>query len=285
MTNMYNNANNWNVEHPDEQVVHHLSIVTYSSSADVVLSLSDGAVDANYVSTFYPKINSLIANGGTHADYGLRDANTQLATVTSTDEAKVVLFFTDGNPGTSGNWASGTRTGNEVANLAIGYAKSIKDAGGKIYSVTVQDIGVGDTAYKYLTLVSSAYPNATQRATNSNWVNNYPATRDADAEARYYSQATNASALDAVFSSISRDISTETVPDLDQTTQLRDVISEDFVLPVGAEKDNIKVYTQNCTFTDGQTFSFESSRELFADAKINWSKNDTLLSIKWCFLF
>ena len=55
-------------------------------------------------STITNAINGLSATGGTYPHTGLSTANDIFQGDTSTDRNRVVIMFTDGEPGQQGNW-------------------------------------------------------------------------------------------------------------------------------------------------------------------------------------
>lgn len=142
-------------------------------------------------------VGSIVPNGCTCADYGLELAANQ--TSGRSDAEKVVVFFTDGEPNRSAGFSG------SVANAAIASAKSMKDAGAKIYTIGIYS-GVNTGAptasssdvNRYMHAVSSNYPDATSYALGK------LGTRAPDSS--YFKSATNATELAKVFEDISKDI-------------------------------------------------------------------------------
>lgn len=172
---------------------HRISLVTFASSASTHQELT--VCDTNNAASLKRTVNDLWANGGTQADDGMQQAQSALNGARG-DAQKVVIFFTDGEPGDYGFT-------NSVANSAISTAKTLKSGenGALIYSIGMfGDADPSDTSENfngYMHGISSNYPDATawnslgQRAENSN----------------YYKSATNANELNEIFSKIFEEIS------------------------------------------------------------------------------
>lgn len=175
----------------DTSKQHRISIVSYSSSATINNALT--AVSGEGTETLKNTVSGLRANGGTQADDGMRSAQTAMNDARPNAQ-KVILFFTDGEPGDYGFTDS-------VANDAIETAKVLKANKTLIYSVGV--FGGADTTdttenfNAYMHGVSSNYPDATtytnlgERAENSN----------------YYKAADSADDLKNIFSEIASEVS------------------------------------------------------------------------------
>ena len=175
----------------DTSKQHRISIVSYSSSATINNALT--AVSGEGTEALKNTVSGLRANGGTQADDGMRYAQTAMNDARSNAQ-KVILFFTDGEPGDYGFTDS-------VANDAIETAKVLKANKTLIYSVGV--FGGADTTdttenfNAYMHGVSSNYPDATtytnlgERAENSN----------------YYKAADSADDLKNIFSEIASEVS------------------------------------------------------------------------------
>lgn len=185
-------------------------------------------------------IEALDASGATHPQYGLEMANgifEQNSNIitnsngTTTERKRVVVMFTDGSPGNQGFTES-------VANKAITNAKNLKDT----YKASVYSIGIFDGAdpngtsneNKFMNYVSSNYPEATAMNATGNKIE----------KPIYYKTASNAGELSDVFESIQQSETTSgTTVTLTSDSVLRDIISDKFELPEGAEANSVKVYT------------------------------------------
>lgn len=176
-------------------------------------------------------VNALDPDGSTAADYGMNRAKSIIDSVKNNDHQKVVIMFTDGEP----NHRSGFET--DVANDAIKASKSIKEAGATVYTIGCFGTTPSDTSDtgKYMNYVSSNYPNATSMTSGG---------AKAD-PANYYKTVSNAADLNNIFTDISQTIGGTTVT-LGSTSVLRDVISDSFKLPAGADKSSIKAYSVDC---------------------------------------
>lgn len=172
---------------------HRISLVTFESSASTRRELT--VCDTNNAAALKSTVNGLRANGGTQADDGMRQAQSVLNNAREGAQ-KVVIFFTDGEPGDFGFT-------NSVANSAISTAKTLKSGenGALIYSIGMfGDADPSDTSQNfngYMHGVSSNYPDATaynnlgQRAEGSD----------------YYKRAADADELNSIFSEIFEEIS------------------------------------------------------------------------------
>lgn len=182
-------------------------------------------------SSLQTAVNGLEAAGATRADYGMQHAQTIINSVKDNGRQKVVIMFTDGNP-TSGNKFEDT-----VANNAIKASKSIKDAKATVYTIGCFGTTPSDTSDtgKYMNYVSSNYPEATSMTNGGNKAN----------PANYYKTVSSAADLNNIFTEISQTVGGTTVT-LGSTSVLRDVISDSFKLPAGADKSSIKAYSVDC---------------------------------------
>lgn len=182
-------------------------------------------------------INALNAGGGTAAHYGLTKAKYLLDEVKDRESTKVVVFFTDGIPGMTG-W------NNNFANGAIGAAQDIKKAtdqegyGAIVYSIGVFDnLGVdAANAHKYMHYVSSDYPNAANMTTPG---------ADGSDDGGYYQDASHTD-LTKIFKDIASSAS-QSDATVNASTQVRDVVSNSFIIPEGADADDVTFYTMDIT--------------------------------------
>lgn len=198
-------------------------------------SYSDGILDN--------AIKALATNGATRADLGMEMANKileQNKPAAGEKRNQVVIMFTDGEP-TSGNSFE-----NWVANGAIENAKTIKQNGAKVYTIGIFDganADGNDSSNKYMTYVSSNYPNASGMNSAGQGSNQ-----------GYYLTAKNAGELTEIFEKISGEIGGSN-SNLDAKAVMKDVVTQYFELAGTA--DDIKVYEPKCTGKDGNTFQFE----------------------------
>lgn len=179
-------------------------------------------------------VDGLQAAGYTPSYLGLQLANEIIQKDPNKDRQKVVVLFTDGEPNgvedTSGFESA-------AANQAIANSKSIKDAKATVYTIGCFGTLTGDTKTKvdtYMNYVSSNYPEATN-------MNNGGDRGVGD----YYKTVSSAADLNNILTDISQTIGGTTVK-LGSTSVLRDVISNSFKLPEGADKSSIKAYSVDC---------------------------------------
>ena len=219
---------------------------TYNYS-QIVQNLT--TVDETGASSLKTAVNGLIAAGTTLANYGMEHAQT---IINGAKRQKVVVMFTDGEPNGIKK-VSGFEK--EVANSAINTSKSIKDAGATVY--TIGCFGSLDADKKanvdtYMNYVSSNYPKATSM------------TADPGAQAEepnYYKTVSSAADLNNIFTDISHTIGGTDVK-LTSTSVLRDVISDYFKLPEGADKNSITAYSVDCTaVNDDGTYTWSANRD------------------------
>ena len=174
-------------------------------------------------------VNQLTAAGATRADYGMQHAQTIVNGAMGNGRQKVVIMFTDGQPST---WQAFSAT---VAKDAIKDSKSIKDAGATVYTIGCFGTTPSDNSNidKYMNRVSSNYPDATNMDNGTRGVGDY------------YKTVSSAEDLNNIFKTISETVGTTTVK-LDDTSVLRDVISDSFTLPEGYKDGDIKAYSVSC---------------------------------------
>lgn len=174
-------------------------------------------------------VNALDPDGSTAADYGMNRAKSIIDSVKNNDHQKVVIMFTDGEP----NHSNGFST--TIANDAIKASKSIKGAGATVYTIGCFSKTYKDTENvpKYMNRVSSNYLDATTM---------WDGTKTSS---DYYKTVSSAEDLNNIFKTISETVGTTTVK-LDDTSVLRDVISDSFTLPEGYTDGDIKAYSVSC---------------------------------------
>lgn len=246
----------------------------YSQVVKELTAVNDAS--GENATTLKTAVNQLQADGGTQTQNGLNHAQRLLSSVDSArDSSKVVIVFTDGMPGDGDFDAS-------VATNAIASAKALKDSGVTVYTVgifTGADVGqlYGDSGFRYnsdgsvgsywanwfvsdgidvpagnrfLNYVSSNFKNASEIGLKSyspgrGWVVTKNFTRD---KTGYYMTASNSTALNTIFTSISQTIGTANI-DLGSETVIKDIVTPYFTLPQNA--GDIRLYTADY---DGSTF-------------------------------
>lgn len=179
--------------------------------------------------TLISSVNSLEAGGATAADGGMKLARNIMNGISSDRESnKVVVMFTDGSPTYQSNFST------TVAGGAINNAYELKHTNGAI----VYTIGVFDNETEqirnYMNWTSSNYPDAER------W--NVAGT---GSDQGYYQNASDAD-LDAIFKDIAG-ASSQSDASIGSSTQVRDVVSNSFVLPEGTDPEDVTVYSLTVT--------------------------------------
>lgn len=209
-------------------------------------------LSATNVSTLKSSVNAIQAGGNTASDYGLQLAQGLLANAKADaadnketyDRQQVVVMFTDGAPNHSGTGSMET----SVANDAIAKAKTIKAEGTTIYTIgclegadaTIHAPGTTgwsnlSNVNKYMNLVSSNFPAATSLTSTGNAA--YPVDGSS-----YYKVVSEAGGIIDSFDEVSIEIGKAAVQ-LDEATELKDYISEQFNLTETA-RDDVYVHTE-----------------------------------------
>ena len=176
---------------------------------DALVSSNDDSIDT--------AISNLSASGATRASYGMEMANNVFKNnALRKGSSRVVVFFTDGEPGQKGYETN-------EAGRAIAQAYATK----KTYDAKVFSVGMFDNPSthvgKFMDYVSSNYPNANA---SSNYWGNWtitPGGKDAD---KYYMTVEDGD-LSTVFKQISGSILTSDVK-ADANTVLTDTLSQYF---------------------------------------------------------
>lgn len=230
-----------------------VALVTYASGATTVNDLT------NDFTSVKNNVWELTANGATYADDGMANAKDVLDKIPADrDSNKVVIMFTDGEP----NHGNGFDP--DVANTTISTSKQMKDNGVTVYTVGVMDgANNADTTSdfnRYMNYVSSNYPDAESMRRGGKKYEHPDG-------GNYYLTADNLEALKEIFQSISNEVGGASNSTLDTSTVLKDIISDSFQLPDGADANSIDVYTANCTAINNgvPTFGEDQSSGLSAN--------------------
>ena len=229
-----------------------VALVTYASGASTINGLTS---DFDTIKNSVWKLN---ANGATYADDGMANAKAIIDGISAErDSNKVVIMFTDGEP----NHQSGFDP--KVANAAIATSKDMKGKGVTVYTVGVMEgANNADTTSnfnRYMNYVSSNYPNAESMSSGGEKYEHPDG-------GNYYLTADNLEALKEIFQSISNEVGGASNSTLNSQTVLKDIISDSFQLPDGADANSIAVYTANCTAINNgvPTFGEDQSSGLSA---------------------
>lgn len=231
-----------------------VALVTYASGATTQNELTN---DFNTIKDNVWKLN---ANGATHADDGMAKAKDVLDKIPADrDSNKVVIMFTDGEP------TYGNKFDTEVANTTISTSKQMKDNGVTVYTVGVMEgANNADTTSdfnRYMNYVSSNYPEATSMDKGGD-------KYDHPDGGNYYLTADNLETLKEIFQSISNEVGGASNSTLNSQTVLKDIISDSFQLPDGADANSIAVYTANCTAINNGVPTFGEDQSSGLSARI-----------------
>ena len=208
-----------------------ISIISYATESTVVKPLTSVSAADELKSA----IDALSADGGTWSDQGMANAKSVL---TDKTRKRVAILFTDGNPGQHGDFCDDCKA---VANNTISISREMKQDDIVVYTVGcfASKPASGSNSDNYMNFTSSNYPDATSLTVGGKKVE----------DAKYYSVAATSTELTDIFESISQETGGATYT-LTSSAVVQDVISEYFDLPANAA-DNIKVYTEDFTGTDG----------------------------------
>lgn len=222
-------------------------------------------------------VNALAAFGGTNPQLGFEMANGifkayhdknddqyKKANGESANRGKVVVMFTDGEPGAGGTVHTKT------ANATMQEAKTSKNTyGAKVFTIGVfaSDNSNLSDINTYMNAVSS---NRQPTASETPTMDNHGGTaKPASDPTNYYAMATDSEALNAAFQSVSSSVnSSSTSCELDTESVLTDVISEYLDLPEEgfSAANNVKVYTATCNGTGKDGNLIFADREEFLNA-------------------
>ena len=231
-----------------------VALVTYASGATTVNDLT------NDFTSVKNNVWKLTADGATYADAGMANAKAIIDGIPANrDSNKVVVMFTDGEP----NHQSGFNP--KVANAAIATSKDMKGKGVTVYTVGVMEgANNADTTSdfnRYMNYVSSNYPEATSMDKGGD-------KYDHPDGGNYYLTADNLETLKEIFQSISNEVGGASNSTLDTSTVLKDIISDSFQLPDGADANSIAVYTANCTAINNGVPTFGKDQSSGLSARI-----------------
>lgn len=195
---------------------------------DALVVVND--VDGDIAGSISRAIGNLDAEGATRTSYGLEMAQKVFENNKDSERQRVVVLFTDGEPGKSGYE-------NSEADSALSKAYVLKNENkATVYSVGLYDSDPENNTVSFMNYTSSNYPFAQSMT--------YPGSKFDD---KYYMTASDADELNEIFTYIIDD-STEssTTVTLDAKSVLRDILNDGFVLPAGYDaQENITVATQS----------------------------------------
>lgn len=209
-------------------VGHQIAIVSFSDDVNTVHAFS--GVSETEVSAINGNIDGIETGGFTKTHLGVQRAVTLINGLTGREDAsKVIVVFTDGNPGSS------TSFDTTIASNAIGSAQSFK-ATGKVYTIGMIN-NPSANAKDFLNYLSSNYPNAASM-TDSGTV---------DSKGKYY-QLASGSDLSSIFEAIA-DEAAGGAGNMDVTAEasvMTDIVSSSFLIPEDASNE-VKILVANNT--------------------------------------
>lgn len=234
-----------------------ISVVPFATNEGSILDLTSVSADSG-ANTVKAKIDGLNADGGTQSGVAMEVAR-DIIKDAGRESNKVVVMFTDGEPGDYGFDES-------VANQAIGASYKLKNT----YTTTVYTIGVFESGLnasndkvtlpssdvsKYMHYVSSNFKDAKDMDTPG--TPTYPAGND-----NYFLLADSASKMNDIFSGITDKVSGGASMQLGAETVLRDIVTSDFEL-VSTNVNDVHVYTADYQGyeQDGMTRKFDGKVE------------------------
>lgn len=228
----------------------------YLTGSNANSALLDAKTQKNTIKSAISGISNNSLKAATDHNDGLKLAEDIFAANngTSGTRNRVVVMITDGAPEplNKSNWSETT------VKEAITSSYNLKDT----YWATVYTISVmpGSNASnptsdmdKYMSYLSSNYPNAKYTGTSTNSTNSStiinritPGEKANTGSTGYYLSANDTSALNSIFGQIAAQTGGASIA-LDSTTVVNDTISDYFTLPKSATANSIKVYTADAT--------------------------------------
>lgn len=231
---------------------------TYGTNAQSVYSsaLQDMSTQEGQ-NNITASIGALDAKGGTLTNLGMEMANGILAanSVTDNSRKRIVVVFTDGEPGWEGY-------DSDVADDAIKKANTTKNTHG----ATVYTVGIFDNA----DATSAGDQNGTD-AQKSNWfMQKLSSNNGTPQDPSYYLSASDAETLNTIFQKISGQIS-ESKLDLGSQTVVKDTVTKYFNMP---NVSDVTVKTADCTGVDanGQP-TWSTDEKVLSDANVTIDGN------------
>lgn len=263
--------------------------VTRVNSGLTNVTNANGAKNTAMISDLLALTNNSINNGdhyGTYADEGMVLANGVLNGISAErkeNSSRTVVLFTDGAPGEGPGWTTGNGATNSIptANRAITAALTAKTTHtSTVFTVILGDIANNDMR-NYLDYTSSNYPSA-QSMTNPGQPGE--GTSPAGGPTDYSLEAGND--LSGVFTTIAH-ASGGASATVGSQTQVRDVVSSSFALPIDTESmteaelnawiaANVHVYTSAIS-SDGDTWGTQVP---YNDAVIAVNSATNLVSVE-----
>ena len=209
-------------------------------------------------------VNSIERHNWTRPDRGMTEAINDLAPSKRANANLTVVMFTDGVPAHS--QGTGNTFENQDANLAIRTGYTLKQTHhATLFTVGLLDLNSSSNDVKkgihFLDLLSSNYPKANisgnsnngawnvsgNNVTVANLVNGGTGDKVSEDYFQLVDENTN---LSSIFATISEHSGGSANESLSAATSTLDIVSSSFMLPTGADKTSIKVFTAKCTSAD-----------------------------------
>ena len=221
------NDNNWQ----------HTQVYEYTEGGSLTAqdyrdSLVNVNTNGSVTSSIKTAISNIAASGATRTQYGMEMANQVFANnpITNTNRKRIVVVFTDGQPGKSGYDST-------EASSAVNKAYTTKNThGATVYTIGCYSSGEDsdNRVTNFMNYLSSNYPNAKNMST--------PGT--AVETKKYYQTTSDASELTKIFENLSDEVTTgSTTATLSDKSIVRDLISDNFELPTNFTEGNVEAYT------------------------------------------
>ena len=207
--------------------------------------------------------------GATLCEYGFQVAYNTLNQAKDDGRNKVVIFFTDGEPGTKGGffyvpgareaayYAALIKSSTDLQNKVKGESGNYKTFSPLIYSIGIMDDktslyhatsaydhkGTAKTAdkYRFMHFVSSNYNKDSSDFTGDK--DAFASGTDGAEDPHDYFMRSDGSDLSDAFAKIAQREVKDCNEDLGTTTVIKDAMTDDFKLPDGATASDIKLYT------------------------------------------
>lgn len=216
------------------RIGHMLSIISFESDVIVHQELASlGSLDLNELKE---KVWAFSLRTGTQPSEGIDEANTQFSTnghsgTVGTDFARTVVVFTDGDPYETPKYL-GIRSANTSKNT---YKASV-------YTVGMFNNSPAQTSdlWRFMNYMSSNYPNATVSDNNT-------MTAGEGSDQGFYKDASSSTVdLSAIFKAIAEGAGSAAAT-VGTSTQVRDIVTNSFVLPNTVSAADVHVYTSAAT--------------------------------------
>ena len=261
-----------------------IGIITYDNNA-YTLESSYSWVQGGTASWFYISgnnvksnlknaVNNITRHNWTRPDLGMTEAINDLAPSKRSNANLTVVMFTDGVPAHS--QGTGNTFENQDANKAIRTGYTLKHTyEATLFTVGLLNLNSNDDNVKkgihFLDLLSSNYPEANLSGTSNNgsWTvngNTVSVQRlqngsDADkVDTKFFQLVDENTNLSSIFAEISKQSGGSANESLSAATSTLDIVSSSFMLPTGADKTSIKVFTAKCNYADidDDEYSFDT---------------------------